>query len=101
MKLDVTRIAVFTPATKTGKWYGSGGHWSGALGVDDPHEEVGGEERPEEHDLRADEEEHPEGARVDPGALVRDRRPVMVVGVRRLGVGGHELTSAGSSSTTC
>jgi hypothetical protein len=33
VKLDVTRIAVFTPATKTGKWYGSGGQWSGALGL--------------------------------------------------------------------
>ena len=27
VKLEVTRIAVFTPATKTGKWYGSGGQW--------------------------------------------------------------------------
>jgi hypothetical protein len=32
VKLEVTRIAVFTPATKTGKWYCSGGHVSGALG---------------------------------------------------------------------
>jgi hypothetical protein len=32
VKLDVTRMAVFTPATKTGKWYGSGGHSEGALG---------------------------------------------------------------------
>ena len=30
VKLDVTRIAVLTPATYTGRWYGSGGH-SGAL----------------------------------------------------------------------
>ena len=33
VKLEVTRIAVFTPATKTGKWYGSGGHSAGALGL--------------------------------------------------------------------
>ena len=32
VKLEVTRIAVFTPATKTGKWYGSGGHSLGASG---------------------------------------------------------------------
>ena len=32
VKLEVTRIAVFTPATKTGKWYGSGGQCSGAPG---------------------------------------------------------------------
>jgi hypothetical protein len=26
VKLDVTRIAVFTPATNTGRWKPSGGH---------------------------------------------------------------------------
>ena len=33
VKLEVTRIAVLTPATNTGKWYGSGGHSAGALGL--------------------------------------------------------------------
>ena len=32
VKLEVTRMAVFTPATNTGKWYGSGGHSAGASG---------------------------------------------------------------------
>ena len=51
--------------------------------VDDADEEVGREERAEEHDLRRDEEEHPEHARVDARALVRDRRPVVVRRRRR------------------
>jgi hypothetical protein len=29
VKLDVSRIAVFTPATKTGRWNGGGGHSAG------------------------------------------------------------------------
>ena len=33
VKLDVTRMHVFTPATKTGNSYGAGGHSSGALGL--------------------------------------------------------------------
>ena len=48
----------------------------------DPDEEIGREERAEKHDLRRDEEEHPERRRVDARALVRDRWPVMRFGVR-------------------
>ena len=48
---------------------------------DDPEEEVGGEERPEQHDLGDDEEEDPERLAVDPRALVGLRRPVMLLGV--------------------
>ena len=33
VKLDVTRIAVFTVATKTGNSYGGGGHSAGASGL--------------------------------------------------------------------
>jgi hypothetical protein len=33
VKLEVTRMAVLTPATKTGNSKGSGGHVSGALGL--------------------------------------------------------------------
>ena len=47
--------------------------------VDDADEEVRGEERAEEHDLRADEEQHPERPRVDARALIRGRRPVVLV----------------------
>ena len=92
VKLDVTRMHVFTPATKTGKSYGAGGHGFGRARIDDPHEEVGREERAEEHDLRADEEEHAERPRIDPRALVRGRRPVVVV--KRFGVGAHEHVSS-------
>ena len=66
------------------------------VGVDDPDEEVGGEERAEEHRLRGDEEEHAEHGGVDPRALVRDRRAVVV----RVCVRAHASTSAGST-TTC
>jgi hypothetical protein len=31
VKLDVSRIAVFTPATKTGRWKPSGGHVGASL----------------------------------------------------------------------
>ena len=51
-----------------------------AAGAD---EEVGREERPEEHDLRGDEEEHPERRGIHARALVRHRRPVMSFGVDR------------------
>src|SRR4029079_2194209 len=57
------------------------------------NEEVDREERAEEHDLRRDEEEHTERRRVDPRALVRDRRAVM-----GFGVGAQ---TAASSRTTC
>ena len=81
---EVTRMQVFTPATNTGKWSPSGRPFDA---VDDADEEVRSEERAEEHDLRRDEEEHPEHARVDARALVGDRRAVMVVG--RFGVRRH------------
>ena len=57
---DVTRMHVLMSATKTGRWNGGVGH---GVPVDDAHEEVGREERAEEHDLRRDEEEHAEDAR--------------------------------------
>ena len=76
VKLDVTRIAVLTPAMNTGRWNGGSGHGSPAVDAD---EEIGREERPEQHDLGRDEEEHPEHARVDPRRDVRERR-VLVVG---------------------
>ena len=69
--------------------------------IDDANEEVRSEERPEEHDLRADEQEHPERPRIDAGALVRRRRAVMlVVPVQRLGVRRHAEASTRSSTTT-
>ena len=68
---------MLTPATKTGRWKPSGGHVRRV--VDDADEEVGREERAEEHDLRRDEQEHPEHARVDARAGVRGRRAVVVV----------------------
>ena len=71
--------------------------------VDDPDEEVGREERAEEHDLGRDEHEHPEDAR-DRRASWRSR-PAGRGGrarVVRLGVGAHQATTAGSGSTsTC
>ncbi len=64
-------------------------------------EEVGGEERPEEHHLRGDEQQHPEHARRDPRALVGRGRPVVL---ERLGVpdAGHqaEASTADGSTTT-
>ena len=66
VKLDVTRMAVFTPATKTG------GEALRRPDLDlgyDAHEEVRGEERAEEHDLRRDEEEDAEHG-ADARALV-------------------------------
>src|SRR5262245_47600344 len=63
--------------------------------VDDAHEEVRGEERAEEHDLRRDEEEHPERRRVHAGALVRDGRLALILGVR-----AHASAPALSISTS-
>ena len=76
--------------------------------VDDPDEEVGREERAEQHDLRADEEEHPEHARVDPRAGVRDRRAVVLDARARrarsastpAGSVGDSTCSTGSSSSS-
>ena len=50
--------------------------------VDDADEEVRREERAEEHDLRRDEQQHPEHGRVDARAVMRDRRAVMRFSVR-------------------
>ena len=47
--------------------------------VDDADEEVGGEERAEQHRLGGDEQEHAEHRRVEPRAAVRQRRAVVVV----------------------
>ena len=52
------------------------------VAVDDADEEVRREERAEEHDLRRDEEQHPEHGGADARALVRDGRAVMVLGGR-------------------
>ena len=56
---------MLTPATKTGRSNGCGGHGDP---VDDADEEVGREERAEEHDLRRDEEQHPEDRRRRPAS---------------------------------
>ena len=73
------------------------------LRVDDAVEEVDGEERAEEHDLRADEEEDPDDRRVDPRAVV-DRRRMLVrvpaVGVRLPGCGSACALIVPSSETT-
>ncbi len=60
VKLDVTRISVLMPATNAGRWKPAGGQTPVDAVVDDAVEEVDGEERAEEHDLRRDEEEHAE-----------------------------------------
>ena len=69
--------------------------------VDDAHEEVRGEERAEEHDLRPDEQEHPERARRDARRVVRRRRAVVVVmlGVRRARA-IYAVTASGTSTST-
>ena len=91
-------MAVFTPATNAGSGTARG-PLVGASGFT-ANEEVGGEERPEEHDLDPM-KEHPEGARVDAGALVGSGRRVVLVVVQRLRVSGHQaVTSVGSTSTT-
>src|SRR5262249_11867084 len=68
--------------------------------VDDADEEVGREERAEDHDLRRDEEQHPERRRVDARALVRDRRAV-VIGVCGGGAHTAPATLLSASTTTC
>src|SRR3990172_1395379 len=77
---------------------GLGGPLGRRARVDDSDEEVRGEERAEEHDLRPDEEEHPESPRIDAGALIGLGRSVMLM--KRLGVGRHALTSTPASATT-
>src|SRR5258708_4354914 len=61
--------------------------------VDDSHEEVRSEERAEEHDLRRDEEQHPEHVRADARALMRDGRTVML----GCGMRGHYRSTSSSS----
>ena len=86
-------------ATKTGRWNGGVGQ---AVPADDAHEEVGREERAEEHDLRPDEEEHAEDARRDPRAVVRLGRVLVHAVVELLRVRGHQApTPAGTSTSTC
>ncbi len=76
---EETRIAVFMPATPTGQ--ARPGRRPGvALG--DADEEVGGEERAEDHHLGDDEEQHPEQLGLDPRAAV-GRRGAVVLAVRR------------------
>ena len=84
VKLEVTRIAVLIAGDELRELEAVGGGQAAARAasrVDDADEEVRGEERAEQHRLGADEQEHPEDRRLDPRALVRDRRPVMVVPV--------------------
>ena len=70
---------MLSPATKTGRWNRSGGQSPVDAVVDDAIEEIDREERAEEHDLRRDEEEHPEHRRRDPRAVVDRRRAVVLV----------------------
>ena len=65
------RIAVFTPATCTGSFVP--GRATVALG--DADEEVGGEERPEDHHLGDDEKQHPQQLGVDARAAVAGGGP--------------------------
>src|SRR4051812_38207771 len=70
--------------------------------VDDPHEEVRGEERAEEHDLRPDEQVHPEDRRRDARRVVRLGRMLLVVVEMRFGVRDHQaFTNSGTSTSTC
>ena len=70
------------------------------VAVNDADEEVRGEERPEEHDLRADEEQHSEHTRIHARRDVRGGRMLAVgVVVCRGGVRFHyAVTSAGTGS---
>ena len=71
----------------------------------DPDEEVGREERSEEHDLGDDEKQHPEQLRLDPRRLVRGRRAVVVVARGRARRRPRRIPSgprpARGSTTTC
>ena len=88
VKLEVTRMKVLTSARNHGRsnWMCVPGHVRRPrprvrLRVDDAVEEVDGEERAEEHDLRPDEEEDPDDRRVDPRAEVDRRRMLVRVAV--------------------
>ena len=77
VKLDESRIAVFTPATAPGARCRAPGQ---PVVVHDPDEEVGREERSEEHDLRDDEEQHPEQSGRRPARTrFASRRAVVLV----------------------
>src|SRR3954462_14115602 len=70
----------------------------------DPDEEVGREERSEEHDLGDDEKQHPEELGLDPRGDVGRGRAVMLVLV--VGDGGgadclHQEGTTSTSLTTC
>ena len=103
-----TRIAVLKPATRTGSLLPlNGNQWSPWTRAD---EEVGGEERAEDHHLGDDEKEHPEHLRLDARAAVRGRGAVvLVVVVGEGGAGGfHQAPpqcapagAPGRSATTC
>ena len=94
---------MLTPATATGRsWPSTGNHRSPGH---DPDEEVGREERPEDHDLGDDEKQHPEQLRLDArGAVGRRRAVVLVLGVGdRGGFHGapYATASADSATSTC
>ena len=59
---------VLTQATNTGRWNAGGRPLAADAVVHDAVEEVDREERAEEHDLRPDEQEHPEHARARPAS---------------------------------
>jgi hypothetical protein len=73
-----SRIAVLTPAMSLGSSVPSAGQ---GCSLHDPDEEVGREEGPEDHDLRDDEEQHPEHLGLDPRRPVGRRRAVVDVPV--------------------
>ena len=93
VKLDVTRIAVLTPATKTGNSYGGGRPDRGRVGVDDPDEEVRREERAEQHRLGRDEEEHAERVESIRELWFAGGGPWCSWSVRGLGVSAHCASS--------
>jgi len=70
-----SRISVLTPGHRLG--HGGAVRGPGVVG-DDPDEEVGGEERAEDHHLGHDEKEHPERRRVYTRGAVRGRRSVVL-----------------------
>ena len=81
VKLDETRIAVLTAGDRDREVEAL--RRPRALVGDDAEEEVRGEERPEQHDLRDDEEQDAERLAVDPRALMGLGRTVVLVLARR------------------